>query len=127
MKMPERDEAGLFLKAYTAEDLKKKSEEYFESTPEERQTRAGLCVYLGISSMTLTNYMRGTDPKLKEVAEFIHTRLEAKYELALNMKNNTSGPIFALKQYGWRDAQETELKGSGQFQIVTNVPRPTEE
>lgn len=111
----------------TAEELLNKIEEYFESTPVREQTRAGLCLFLGITKETFYFYKigeRGED--FKEAAEWAVTRLEHKYELDLNLKNNPTGPIFALKQYGWKDNQEVEAKVSG-FEIVCNVPRPEEK
>lgn len=110
-----------------ADELLKKIEEYFDTTPVKEQTRAGLCIFLGISTTTMVNYKSGAKgEEIKKVAEWAYTRLEHKYELDLNVKNNPSGPIFALKQYGWRDSQEVEAKVSG-FEIVCNVPRPEEK
>ena len=108
-------------------ELMEKVEAYFNETPPKEQTRAGLCVYLGISKNTFLNYHKGTlGDKIAEVMDWACTRLENKYELDLNHKPNPTGPIFALKQYGWKDAQEVDAKVSG-FEIVTNVPRPEEK
>lgn len=105
----------------------KKAEEYFETTPIKEQTRAGLCLYLGISTTLLTKYLKGEQgDEFREATEWVYTRLEHKYEADLNYRNNPTGPIFALKQYGWRDSQEVEAKVSG-FEIVCNVPRPDEK
>ncbi len=116
---------------YTGEELLKKVEEYFERTPQHEQTRAGMCVYLGITMSTYYKYKHGEyngeDPKLQEAIEWACTRMEAKYELDLSKKNNPSGPIFALKQYGWKDNQDVEVKGTGAIEIITNIPRPKEE
>lgn len=109
------------------EDFEEKVEEYFDNTPMGDQTRAGLCVYLGITTRTLKNYKDGTQgQEFADIAAFACTRLEMKYEDALNKKNNPTGPIFALKQYEWRDNQDVDVKGSG-FEIVCNVPRPEEK
>lgn len=110
-----------------ADDFLKKIEEYFETTPTPEQTGAGLCVFLGISTSTWKTYKSGEyGDDYKEACEWAATRLEHKYELALNLKANPTGPIFALKQYGWKDSQEVDAKVSG-FEVVCNVPRPEEK
>jgi len=120
--------ARQLVKAFESADaLMEKVEEYFDNTPVKEQTRAGLCVYLGITKETLNNYRNGTQgDEMAQVVLWAYTRLENKYELDLNYKPNPTGPIFALKQYGWKDNQEVEAKVSG-FEIVCNVPRPEEK
>lgn len=110
-----------------AEEFMAKVEEYFETTEPREQTRAGLCVFLGITKVTFINYKNGTlGDDFKEAAEWAATRLENKYELDLNKGRNPTGPIFALKQYGWKDNQEVEAKVSG-VEVVCNIPRPEEK
>lgn len=110
-----------------ADVLMEKIEAYFDETEPKFQTRAGLCVYLGITKQTFHNYKNGTQgEKIKEAIEWACTRLENKYEMDLNLRPNPTGPIFALKQYGWKDNQDVEVKSSG-FEIVCNVPRPQEK
>lgn len=110
-----------------ADELMNKVEEYFDNTPVRDQTRAGLCVFLGITKMTFINYKNGTQgQEMADVCEWACTRLENKYELDLNYKPNPTGPIFALKQYGWKDSQEVDAKVSG-VEIVCNIPRPEEK
>lgn len=120
--------AKQLVKAYeSAEVLMEKIEEYFDTTEPKLQTRAGLCVFLGITKMTFHNYKNGSQgEEIKEAIEWACTRLENKYEIDLNLRPNPTGPIFALKQYGWKDNQEVEAKVSG-FEIVCNVPRPEEK
>lgn len=103
-----------------------KAEEYFEVTPTRDQTKADFCVYMGISTALLSKYKSGGQgEEFKEISEWVYTRLERKWEADLNYKANPTGPIFALKQYGWRDNQEVEAKVTG-FDIICNVPRPNE-
>lgn len=110
-----------------AEDFVAKAEEYFEKTPVKEQTRAGLCVYLGMSTDLLLQYKKGEKGEdFKEAALWVYTRLEHKYEVDLNLRANPTGPIFALKQYGWKDNQDVEVKSAG-FEIVCNIPRPEEK
>ena len=125
---PKNAGQGKFFSSYEkAEELMEKIEEYFDKTPVKEQTRAGLCVHLGITMQTFYNYKKGSQgAEIQQAIEWAYTRLENKYELDLNFKPNPTGPIFALKQYGWRDSQEVEAKVSG-FEIVCNVPRPEEK
>jgi hypothetical protein len=109
-----------------AGELKEKIEEYFNTVNIKDQCGAGLCLFLGICRKTYYNYLKGSNgEEIAEAIEWAQTRLENKYALDLNWKPNPTGPIFALKQLGWRDSQEVEAKVSG-FEIVTNVPRPKE-
>lgn len=114
-------------KIENASEFYEKVEAYFDETNPREQTRAGLCVYLGITKPTFYNYKSGSQgADFAEVAEWACTRLENKYELDLNNGRNPTAPIFALKQYGWRDNQDVEVKGSGAIEIVSNIPRPKE-
>lgn len=120
--------AKQLTKAYeSAEEFMNKVEEYFDNTDVKIQTRAGLCLFLGITKMTFYNYCNGSQgDEMREVCEWAKTRLEHKYELDLNMRPNPTGPIFALKQYGWKDQQDVDVKASG-IEIVCNIPRPSEK
>jgi hypothetical protein len=112
----------------TAKEFLEKIEEYFDITDAREQTRAGLCLFLGITKNTLYNYKCGDQgDDFKEAAEWACTRLEHKYELDLNNKRNPAGSIFALKQYGWKNNHDVEVKGTGAISIVTNIPRPKED
>lgn len=110
-----------------AEELMNKIEEYFNTTDPRNQTGAGLCIFLGISRTTYNSYKNGNvGPEIQEAIQWAQTRLENKYAIDLNWKPNPTGPIFALKQLGWRDNQDVEMKAQG-FEIVCNVPRPDEK
>ena len=118
----------MFIKKYdNPQELLEKIEEYFNTTPPKEQTRAGLCVFLGITTMTLCNYKNGSQgDEIAEVVRWAYTRMEHKYEMDLNYRPNPTGPIFALKQYGWKDSQDVDVKASG-FESVCNDPRPSEK
>jgi len=127
MNFPRKGEHGFPKKYESADLLMEKIEEYFNETHPKEQTRAGLCVYLGITTRTFANWLSGTQgEEMKMAVEWAATRIEHKWELDLSTRPNPSGPIFALKQYGWRDNQDVELKSQG-FEIVCNVPRPEEK
>lgn len=118
----------IFKRKYeSAEELYKKIEEYFDTTPLNEQTRAGLCIFLGITKMTFHNYKNGSlGEEIAEAIEWACTRLENKYELDLGRGRNPAGPIFALKQYGWKNNHDVEVKGSGTIEIISNIPRPSD-
>lgn len=97
---------------------------YFMATPVEELGRAGLCVFLGISKETLNKLSK--QPNFDEVVRMALTRIEKKYEVDLTAKGRAS-EVFALKQYGWADKSEAEIKGTGSIEIITNIPRPSED
>lgn len=98
--------AGRPLK-YTVEELTAKVNEYFET--QERQTLAGLALFLGIDRQTLYNY-RERDEFFDIIKESVN-RVEAKYEERLIYENAPTGVIFALKNMGWKDKSEVEQSG----------------
>ena len=123
MEQP-RNNGRFGAKYNTAEELMAKIEEYFDTTEPKFQTRAGLCIFLGINKATFHHYKNSDKEGFADAIEWACTRLEAKYEYDLNTKANVTAPIFALKQYGWRENQDVEVKGSGSFNIISNIPRP---
>lgn len=92
---------------YTVEELTVKVNEYFET--QERQTLAGLALFLGIDRQTLYNY-RERDEFFDIIKESVN-RVEAKYEERLIYENAPTGVIFALKNMGWKDKSEVEQSG----------------
>lgn len=77
----------------------------------------GLVLALGFSSKdTLYQY-----EKLDEFSDSVkraRTFIEMEYEKRLNTANSATGPIFALKNFGWKDKQEHELIGT----LETKLP-----
>lgn len=119
-----------FVKTYaTPEELQQKVEEYFDKTTDERQTRAGLALHLGISTMTLLRWQKGNDEDVADIINLAITRIENGLETNLrNCRGNPAGTIFALKNVaGWRNNNDVEVKGSGTFKIISSIPRPEEE
>jgi len=127
----EVDEQGRMKPKYTAETILPKIEEYFEEYGSNKQTRSGLAVYLGITTETLRNYEKSEDPKMADIIKWAITRIEEGLELDLRnlpRGGNPTGTIFMLKNIaGWKDNQDVEVKGSGNFNIITNIPRPKED
>lgn len=102
---------GRPLKFETVEDLKNKVDAYFTSTPREEWTITGLALALDTSRETLCNY--------EEKAPYFDTIKKAKdmvehsYEIDLK-KSGRTGTIFALKNFDWKDKQETDITTNGE-------------
>jgi hypothetical protein len=86
----------------------------------EHPTITGLALALGFCS-------RGTIYEYEKVAEFsdiIKTamlKVENGYEKSVMDARNAAGPIFVLKNMGWKDKQEQEFSGGLQ---VTRLELP---
>lgn len=124
----------------TPEDLEEKIQEYFESgvktktvvvgPPNNRYTETiavptitGLCLYLGFESrQSFYDYEKkeGFSYTIKKA----RTLIEVEYEEMLQT-GNTSGAIFALKNFGWSDKQEIDQKTehSGSIDITWEEPK----
>ena len=99
---------------YTADELQTKVNEYFAT--ESKPTIAGLSVFLGVERKTLYNY-KENDELLHIVKEAI-AKVEAKYEGRLIYENNPTGVIFALKNMGWKDKTEQDVRVEGGVQLI---------
>lgn len=89
------------------EAFEQKVDEYFSL--EERPTWTGLAIHLGFESrQSLEDYKKkeGFAYPIKKAL----LRIENEYEKAVFSKN-PAGPIFALKNFGWKDKQEVEQSG----------------
>ncbi len=109
--------AGQPLKFKTPKILKKKCDKYFydclyeinedgEYVLRKQQipfTITGLALALGTSRATLMNYER--KEKYFNTVKEAKTRVENYAEIRL-FGNNATGPIFALKNFGWVDKVE---------------------
>lgn len=87
----------------TPEDLQAAIDEYI-STNIDKPTISGLCYNLGFESrQSFYDYetKKGFSYTIKKARLFI----EQEYEKKLS-GNNVAGPIFALKNLGWKDKQE---------------------
>ena len=77
--------------------------EYKKTTP----TITGLALYLGfVSRQSMLDYE--AKPEFSGIIKKARTRIELEYEKMLHLDKCT-GAIFALKNFGWKDKQETEI------------------
>lgn len=125
--------AGRPAKYKSAEKLQQKIDEYFKNPPTISKkvgdevmevpclTITGLVLFLGFSD-------RRSFYDLEKKEEFSHTIkrartfIEHEYEKQLQ-SGNTTGAIFALKNFGWKDKIEQEHSGrlDGSQQVTWNI------
>lgn len=102
---------GRPLKFQSKEQLEKAIELYFAETPKDEWTITGLALALDTSRKVLCEY----DDK----EEFSNTIKRAKlivengYEIDLK-KHGRTGTIFALKNFDWKDKNETDITTGGE-------------
>lgn len=103
--------AGRPLTYDTPDDLQKAIDEYFAQITEAKGiiTVTGLALYLGFDSRQSVY-----DYKEREEFSYIIKRallmVENSYEIRV-CGNNPTGPIFVLKNMGWKDKSEVEQSG----------------
>lgn len=117
---------GRPLKFKTLEELTEKIEKYFNATPLAEWTITGLALALDTSRQTLLEYegeVEGREEKSLLYADTIKKAklmVENSYEIDLK-KHGRTGTIFALKNFDWKDKNETDLTSDGKpiFQIIS--------
>lgn len=111
MDKEETNKVGRPLKFKTVKELQDKIDVYLETTPKQEWTITGLALALDTYRQTLLNY--------EEKDEYLDTIKKAKqmiensYELDLK-KHGRTGTIFALKNFDWKDKQETDITSKGE-------------
>lgn len=101
---------GRPLKFQSVEELENGINEYFIVTPKDEWTWTGLALHLDTTKETLREY--------KEREEFVVPlkkallKVENGYETDLK-KHGRSGTIFALKNFDWKDRNETDITTQG--------------
>lgn len=73
-------------------------------------TWTGLALFMGFSSrQSIDEYAKyeGFSDCVKKAKSFV----EWHYEMKLASGESPAGSIFALKNFGWKDKQETEISG----------------
>ncbi len=82
----------------------------------------GLALALGCSRETVWQY--GKKPEYSDVIKRVRSRLERAWEKRL-AGNNVVGAIFWLKNQGWSDKSELDVKAavSGGVSYIANMPK----
>ena len=101
---------GRPVKYNDPKELEKRCEEYFLKCIEGIQniTITGLALYLGFSSRSTINEYAKKDG-FSNIVKRAMLVVENRYEFAA-CDNNATGPIFILKNMGWSDRQDIDLK-----------------
>jgi hypothetical protein len=112
--------AGQPLKFKSVEELQKKIDAYFKRCKEEKEpyTITGLAISLGTNRQTLINYEKKEE--YFDTIKAAKSRVENYAEIQL-FKANPTGPIFALKNFGWSDKREHEHTGADGGPIKQDV------
>ena len=92
----------------TPEDMQSKIDEYF-NTEGERCTITGLALHMGFESRQ-SFYDNEKNSNFSYILKRARLRIENKYENLL-ISDKVTGPIFALKQFGWTDRTEVKHEG----------------
>lgn len=90
------------------EAFDKKVTEYFDI--EKVPTWTGLALYMGFESRQ-SLYEYGKKEAFSLPVKKALAKIEALYEKRMIESKNAAGPIFALKNFGWKDKQEHEQSG----------------
>ncbi len=102
----------------TPEDMQKAIDAYFASPPTvtvvqngtaldlPKVTVTGLALHLGFESRQ-SFYDYESNPAFSYTIKRARTRIEHEYEKMLTC-TSAAGPIFALKNFGWKDKTEVE-------------------
>lgn len=94
----------------TPDQLELRCEEYFTNciANKDHITITGLALFLGFSSRgTINEYAK--KPGFSDIVKRAMCVVENRYEIAA-CDNNATGPIFILKNMGWSDRTEMDLK-----------------
>lgn len=75
--------------------------------PPEGLTITGLCLFLGFESRSSFDKQAERDEDFSYIVKRAKMVVENRYEHGLS-GNNPTGPIFALKNMGWKDKQEID-------------------
>ncbi len=108
---PEKDVGGRPLKFQSVDELQTQIDAYFAETPKDEWTWTGLALFLDCEKETLKSYRErdGFSAPLKKAL----LRVEQGYEVDLK-KHGRAGSIFALKNFEWKDKNETDVTSGGE-------------
>lgn len=108
------------LKFESPEELQRLIDVYFDERKESGGpiSITGLALHLGCYRETLTNYQERD--VFFDTIKTAKQRVEQFYEERLPYQNAT-GPIFALKNFGWTDKQDVNLGGQKDNPVEANL------
>jgi DNA-packaging protein gp3 len=121
----ERGGAGRPLKFATPQELQSRIDGYFASAADEEGllvrpvSITGLALWLDTTRETLMDYQHRDE--FSDTVKRAKLRVENFYEERLTVGRQAAGPIFALKNFGWRDEQQHALSGPDGGPIRSNA------
>jgi hypothetical protein len=104
-------EVGRPLKFETVEILQEQIDKYFKDTPKDEWTITGLALALNTSRKVLCEYEYKDE--FSNAIKRAKLVVENGYEIDLK-KSGRTGTIFALKNFDWKDKNETDLTTLGE-------------
>lgn len=119
----------------TPEAMQEAVDEYFDRCPDKRNIRVRQGkenVEISVPCPTMTwlalwlwfvnrqsMYDYENIPEFSDIVKKARSRIEREYEANLQNANST-GSIFALKNFGWIDKQQTEFSGDVTIKSILN-------
>ena len=100
---------GRPLKFQSVDELQIQIDAYFKVTPEDHWTWTGLALFLDTDKETLKDYRENRADFIAPLKNAM-LKVENGYEIDLK-KSGRTGTIFALKNFDWKDKNESELYG----------------
>lgn len=104
-------DVGRPLKFQSVQELEEKIDQYFKVTPKDEWTITGLAIALDTFRSVLCDYQ--AKDEYSNTIKKAKQRVENGYELDLK-KSGRSGTIFALKNFDWKDKNETDVTSKGE-------------
>jgi hypothetical protein len=107
------------LKFETVEILKEKIDSYFKDTPKDEWTITGLALALDTSRKVLCEY-EDDRPEFSNTIKRAKLIVENGYEIDLK-KHGRTGSIFALKNFDWKDQNQTDITSNGKTIVLPST------
>lgn len=104
----------------TPEDLQEAVDKWLKDTAPCERTVTGLALYLGFASRQSVHDLAARGDDFSYVIKRAQLWVENAYELKLTGPN-AAGPIFALKQMGWRDQQDLHHTGDAYSALIAGA------
>ncbi|MDD5060923.1 MAG: terminase small subunit [Candidatus Marinimicrobia bacterium] len=128
MSEVEKHPGGRPLLFETPEDLQNAVDLYFLTcdSPDKPQPKSvcGLALALGfVDRQSIYDYEKR--PQFSCIIKRALLMVEENYEIMASHSKNAAGPIFILKNMGWKDRVEQELSGSLQV-VRVELPQKKE-
>jgi hypothetical protein len=109
-----------YFRLLYVDDSDKNINEHFDKTP----TITGLTLFLGFADRQ-SFYDYGKKDKFSCTIKRARMRVENWYEKCM-LTGQAAGPIFALKNMGWKDKVETEHSGAIVQRIERKIVDPSD-